>query len=307
VPEHTSSDVSFAFPKTRIESKTGLMPAFAWRCSLADARILFVDDEAAIRETLPRILTLHGYDVFSVGTVAAALAAITSRSFDVLITDLNIGQPGDGFTVVSGMRRTQPDCINFILTGYPALETALEAIRSQVDGCLMKPTSVSSLLAEIEEKLKNPVCHQPLPCKRLSGLLREFSSEIVQRTLALMEADPELMVLGISEEDRVAPIGPVLGVLADVLDSSDPNKARSEVARLGAQWAKARHRQGFPVPLLIKHVRLLESAIFDLASENLLLLNLSYFLTDLKRVNQTLFLLLENLMKVFQELDQKAA
>jgi len=139
---------------------------------LADARILFVDDEAAIRETLPRILTLHGYDVFSVGTVAAALAAITSRSFDVLITDLNIGQPGDGFTVVSGMRRTQPDCINFILTGYPALETALEAIRSQVDGCLMKPTSVSSLLAEIEEKLKNPVCHQPLPCKRLSGLLR---------------------------------------------------------------------------------------------------------------------------------------
>jgi hypothetical protein len=36
-------------------------------------------------------------------------------------------------------------------------------------------------------------------------------------------------------------------------------------------------------------------------------LNLSYFLTDLKRVNQTLFLLLENLMKVFQELGKKAA
>ncbi len=274
---------------------------------MADARILFVDDEAAIRETLPRILTLHGYDVFSVGTVAEALAAITSRSFDVLITDLNIGQPGDGFTVVSGMRRTQPDCINFILTGYPALETALEAIRSQVDGCLMKPTSVSSLLAEIEEKLKNPVRHQPLPCKRLSGLLRELSSEIVQRTLALTEADPELMVLGISEEDHVAPIMPILGMLADVLDSSDPDKARSEAPRLGAQWAKVRYRQGFSIPLLIKHVWLLESAIFDLASENLLLLNLSYFLTDLKQVDRTLFLLLENLMKAFQKLDEKAA
>jgi ActR/RegA family two-component response regulator len=274
---------------------------------LADARILFVDDEAAIRETLPRILTLHGYDVFCVGTVAEALAAITSRSFDVLITDLNIGQPGDGFTVVSGMRRTQPDCINFILTGYPALETALQAIRSQVDGCLMKPTSVSSLLAEIEEKLKNPVRHQPLPCQRLSSLLRELSNEILQRTLALMKADPELMVLRMSEEDRVAPIVPVLDMLVDVLDSSDPDKARSEVVRLGAQWAKVRYRQGFSSLLVIKHVRLLENAIFDLASENLLLLNLSYFLTDLKRLNQTLFLLMEDFMKAFQELDKKAA
>jgi DNA-binding response OmpR family regulator len=272
---------------------------------VAVARVLFVDDEAAIRETVPRILTLHGYDVFCVGTVAEALAAITSRSFDVLITDLNIGQPGDGYTVVSGMRRTQPECINFILTGYPALEAALQAIRSQVDGCLIKPASVSSLLAEIEEKLKNPVRHRFLPCKRLSGLLRELSNEIVHRTLALMKADPELMVLRISEEDRVAPIGPVLGMLADVLDSPDPDNARGETARVVAHWAKVRYRQGFSVPLLIKHARLLENAIFDVVGENLLVLNLSYFLTDLKRVNQTLFLLLENLMKVFQELEKK--
>ncbi|MGA2964428.1 MAG: hypothetical protein ABSD96_22430, partial [Candidatus Korobacteraceae bacterium] len=201
----------------------------------------------------------------------------------------------------------QHDCINFILTGYPALEAALEANRSQVDGCLVKPASVSSLLGEIEQKLKNPVRHQPLACKRLSVLLRELSKEIVQRTLALMKADPELMELRISEEDRVAPIAPVLRMLADVLDSSDADKACNDFMRLGAQWDKVRYRQGFSIPLLIKHVRLLESAIFELASENLLLLNLSYFLTDLKRVNQTLFLLLESFMKAFQKLDKKAA
>jgi hypothetical protein len=115
------------------------------------------------------------------------------------------------------------------------------------------------------------------------------------------------MALRISDEDRVAPIPPVLAMLADVLDSSDPDNAHSEVMRLGAQWAKVRYRQGFSIPLLIKHVRLLESAIFELASENLLLLNLSYFLTDMKRANQTLFLLLESFMKAFQKLDKKAA
>ncbi len=274
---------------------------------MAIARILFVDDEAAIRETLPRILTLHGYDVFCAATVAEALAAITSRTFDVLLTDLNIGQAGDGFTVVSGMRRTQPDCINFILTGYPALEAALEAIRSQLDGCLIKPASISLLLAEIEAKLKSPVRTRALPCKRLSGLLREFSNEIVQRTLARAKADPELMAVDVSEEERTAPIGTILEMLADVLDSSDPDKAYGESERVGAEWARVRYRQGFSVSLLIKHARLLESAIFEVAGENLLSLNLSYFLTDLKRVNQALFLLLENFMKAFQELDKRVA
>jgi len=274
---------------------------------LAGARILVVDDEAAIRETLPQILALHGYEVHSVATVAEALAAITSRSFDVLITDLNVGQPGDGFTVVSGMRRTQPECVNFILTGYPALEVALDAIRSQVDGCLVKPASVSTLLAEIEERLHNPARQRTLPCKRLAVLLRELSVEFAQRTLSYMKADAELMALAVSDEDRIAPLGPVLQMLAEVLESPDPELAPSATEQLAAQWAVVRHRQGFSVPLLIKHTRLLENAIFDVASENLIALNLSHFLMDLKRVNQTLFLLLEAFMRAIQQLDRRAA
>jgi ActR/RegA family two-component response regulator len=271
---------------------------------VAGPRVLFVDDEPAIRETLPRILALHGYDVVYFGTVAEALAAITSQPFDVLITDLNIGQPGDGFTVVSGMRRTQPNCINFILTGYPALETALQAIRGQVDGYLIKPTNVPCLISEIEQKLKSPARHTPIPCKRLSRLLRDSSDEIVERTLAYMKEDPELALLPLSDQDRIAPVGEIVAVLADVLDSPDPYKSCGETVRIGAQWAKIRHEQGFSIPLLIKHSRLLENAIFDIANENLLSLNLSYFLGDLKRVNQTLFLLMENFSKTFQKLDE---
>jgi len=83
-------------------------------------RILFVDDEEAIRITLSAVLSKHGYQVDVAATVGEALSRITSDRFDVLIADLNVGQPGDGFTVVSAMRRTQPDCVTFILTGYPA-------------------------------------------------------------------------------------------------------------------------------------------------------------------------------------------
>src|SRR5438046_8538358 len=64
--------------------------------------ILFVDDEDSIRLTLPPLLQSYGFEVISAATVAEALGLITRHKFDVLISDLNIGHPGDGFTVVSG-------------------------------------------------------------------------------------------------------------------------------------------------------------------------------------------------------------
>ncbi len=106
-------------------------------------RILFVDDESGIRLTLAPILERHGFSVVTVATVSEALEKINHEKFDVLLSDLNIGQPGDGFTVVSAMRRVQPEACTFILTGYPDFETALQAIRNQVDDYLLKPTGRS--------------------------------------------------------------------------------------------------------------------------------------------------------------------
>jgi DNA-binding response OmpR family regulator len=74
----------------------------------AVTRILFVDDEPVLRITFPSVLKKHGFDVTAAANVADALREISNREFDVLISDLNIGEPGDGFTVVSAMRRTQP-------------------------------------------------------------------------------------------------------------------------------------------------------------------------------------------------------
>jgi DNA-binding NtrC family response regulator len=100
---------------------------------MGSARILFVDDEESIRITLPPVLREKGFEVGVAASVAEALAEINFEKFDVLIADLNLAEEGDGFLVVSAMRHIQPQCVNLILTGYPALETALQAIHSQVD------------------------------------------------------------------------------------------------------------------------------------------------------------------------------
>lgn len=116
-------------------------------------RILFVDDEPNIRLTLPPILEQHGFEVKAAGTVAEALNEISASRFDVLISDLNVGENGDGFRVVREMRKRQPGCITMILTGYPAFESAVEAIHHRVDDYVVKPVDVDSLVSSLRDKL----------------------------------------------------------------------------------------------------------------------------------------------------------
>src|SRR5712671_3465231 len=130
-------------------------------------RVLFVDDESSIRITLPAILEQAGFHVTTAATVPEALDFIRKEKFDVLLSDLNIGQPGDGFTVVSAMRRTQPEAVTLILTGYPDFDTALQALRSQVDDYLTKPADIKYLIQAITQKLTLPLRKEPPQLKRV--------------------------------------------------------------------------------------------------------------------------------------------
>jgi len=118
-------------------------------------KLLFVDDEEGIRTTLPTILERRGFDVRVAANVHEALSEIRSHKFDVLLSDLNIGEDGDGFTVIRAMRRAHPNCIAILLTGYPAFETAVQAIEDEVDGYLVKPADIDSLVSTIERKLRS--------------------------------------------------------------------------------------------------------------------------------------------------------
>src|SRR4051812_17265479 len=112
-------------------------------------KILCVDDDRAVLEAVGGVLRHKGFAVSAVETVPEALELISRETFDVLLADLNVGQPGDGFTVVSAMRRVQPKACTFILTGYPDIDSAIKAIRSQVDDYFSKPLKVDELLNAI--------------------------------------------------------------------------------------------------------------------------------------------------------------
>lgn len=268
---------------------------------MAPIRMLFVDDEPALRLTLPAILQMHNFEVHSSASVAEALQQINAAKFDVLVADLNIGEPGDGFTVVSAMRRTQPECVNIILTGYPAFESALEAIRSQVDDYLIKPCDAVTLVNAIEQRMNDPRPHHRIPAKRLPTFLRDKLDAIAAPALQFMKAHRKLGELTLSDEQRMNNLPDLLLSAAGILEAEDPAGLTDIARTLAAEHGRTRRTQGYTLPMIVDDTRLVEQSIYELVQQSLLELDLSYLIVDLRRLNDSLENMLQESLNAYLE------
>lgn len=251
-------------------------------------RILCVDDEPAILITLAAILRKHNFVVSTAASVPEALQKITSEEFDVLLSDLNIGNPGDGLTVVSAMRRTQPGAVTMIITGYPAFETALEAIRQQVDDYVVKPANIPALVRSIESKLATSPDQRRLPpTKRVAMLLQEHLETIGDLWMSSVESDTATSQVRSSREQR---LGFVRGLLKTVIVTAQ-SYSGEEVAEhkaSGLMHNEQRKWEGYTPGMMLTEFCILRRIVAQVVQENLLAVNLSYVVPDLARVNETL-------------------
>lgn len=111
-------------------------------------RVLVVDDEPAICRGIERVLTREQYQVTAVGDGPAALALLECEAFEVLLVDLRM--PGtDGLTVLERALARHPTMVAVVITGYPALETAVEAIKRGAYDYIPKPFSPDELRAVV--------------------------------------------------------------------------------------------------------------------------------------------------------------
>ncbi len=261
-------------------------------------RLLFVDDEEGIRLTLSEILRRNGFEVTVAAEVREAITAMNSQSFDVLLTDLNIGQPGDGFTVVSAMRRIQPDVLCMILTGYPAFETALQAIRDQVDDYIVKPADVVGLVENIRARLVNRTKRRLLELRRAHAILRANKEEVIRRWLVTMESDPEISAIKLSPKARRNHVGELIDAI--VSNAANPESGVTSAIRKAAEiHGTLRFRQGYSLPLLVREARLLQDNIGSLIQENLLEVDISWLVPDLISIGHMIELLLEEAIRAF--------
>lgn len=269
---------------------------------MAEKRLLFVDDEANIRLTLPAVLEREGFEVIVAASVAEALACIQQSPFDILLSDLNIGQPGDGFTVVSAMRRIQPQAATFILTGYPDFESALVAIRNQVDDYIVKPADVRKLVQALKTKSEGPRrLERALPSKRVSTILRENAAQLVERWLMRVRENAELSQIAMPQQERIDHVPNLIKEIADRIESSPHNVSDRVIEAAGAH-GRQRYRHGYTIPMLLVESALLQKTITELLQENLLTIDISTLIPDVHLVTEVINRTAELSVRAFLEL-----
>lgn len=259
-------------------------------------RVLFLDDEESIRATLPLMLEDYGFSVTSTGTVPDALRLISHEKFDVLIADLNVGHAGDGFTVVSAMRRTQPAAVNFILTGFPAFETALEAIRQQVDDYLIKPTEIESLVHTIQLKLADKRPTHGIQPKRLPDIIEQHLDSIVGQWLSIVNKDEEIRAIPVPDSDRK---DHVPRLLQQALDRARGKQLTDKYTDAAQVHGAIRHNQGYTVPLVVREAKILFRVLANCVQQNLLAIQVSYLIPDMVSIWETITNELEISLKAF--------
>jgi DNA-binding response OmpR family regulator len=116
------------------------------------SRIMVVDDEEMVRNSLEEILRLEGYDVQAVENGELALNALQCENFDLILLDLKM--PGlDGIDILKAITRIAPETKVILLTGHGSLESAIDALRVGAHDYLLKPASMSEILSSVARGL----------------------------------------------------------------------------------------------------------------------------------------------------------
>lgn len=248
-------------------------------------RVLFVDDEETIRKVLPAMMARRGFEITVAATVGEAVGLIASTPFDVLLTDLNIGQPGDGFTVASAMRRIQPEAIILILTGFPDFESALNAIRAQVDDYVMKPPDFDKLARTIEAcRSRARAGARIAGTKRVADIIDENTERIFSHWNALVNDPAKPPQTEVPLEDGRRFVKDVLSELVYALRNGREVSSESSL-RVAAEYGRVRRAQGCSVIVLLEHSRMLQRSIYDALQEDLLAADLSWLIPDIMRIS----------------------
>lgn len=113
-----------------------------------------IDDDEAIREPMKKILELEGYHVDTAKNGEEAIEHSKTNFYNLALIDIRLPDI-EGTQLLTAMRDTVPKMVKIILTGYPSVNNAIDAVNKGADGYVTKPvTDIDSFLQKIKELLK---------------------------------------------------------------------------------------------------------------------------------------------------------
>ena len=284
-------------------------PSVVPSAPIARHRVLLVDDDDAVRDMMAATLERKGFGVVAATNVTEALKLVTTETFDVLITDLHMPSPGDGFTVVTAMRHSQPNALTLLVSGYPDVQSAMAAILLQADEIIVKPFDVGKLAELVRDKMLTRLPVARLEKQRVAEILHRSISNVVADWLARAKNSSELNHLSLSDDERTGHLPKLIEDLVVRLSKPSANSKDSDAVFSEAAIAhgKLRYQQGYNPAMLVHESRILQVTLFGTLQSNLSLLDFSLLLPDVMTIADEVDAQLTQTMDSYMNALRKAA
>jgi DNA-binding response OmpR family regulator len=115
--------------------------------------ILIVDDDECICKTLSAIIQAEGYQTETATTAKEAIEKTKTKFFNLTLLDIKLPDM-KGTRLLAQLQKTTPRTIKIMITGYPSIQNAVQALNLGADSYIMKPINPAELLKTIRNKLK---------------------------------------------------------------------------------------------------------------------------------------------------------
>lgn len=244
-------------------------------------KILLVDDDNDDILLTRKSLEKENCEVVSATSVTEALKQIATQRFDVLITDLHMPEPGDGFAVVTAMRHSQPDVLNLVCSSYPDVQKSMAAILLQADDILVKPFPVEQLTALIDKGRLTCKPFPPPAKESVASILDRDVAITIKRWLSRVEQIAELAAIPLAAKERTEYLPAMIGNITARLRAARSIEVTDCASPTAMAHGQLRYRQGYTAPLIVQESRILQVCIFETIERNLSTVDFTAVLPDI--------------------------
>lgn len=143
-------------------------------------KILIVDDDPEIRFTLETILSAEGYQTESAETGEDAVAMTEEKWYNIALIDVRLPDI-NGIQLLSKLKEGSPKMRKIIVTGFPTLPNAVEAVNKQANAYLIKPVEISAMLETIREQLMQQESEKSFTEAKIGEFIQNRAREFLEK------------------------------------------------------------------------------------------------------------------------------
>jgi two-component system response regulator HydG len=141
------------------------------------ASILIVEDDANIRELLSTLLQQKDYNTDTAKNGREAIQKSRTKFFNLVLLDIKLPDM-EGTKLLTTMHENLPKMMKIMITGYPSLENAVEALNVGADAYVIKPVKPQKLIALIKEKLEEQSQAENMSQKKVTEWIKTRARKI---------------------------------------------------------------------------------------------------------------------------------